>query len=143
MTMKRTLKTGPQQQQQQQQKSSSATSSTSSDGRSSNEIKAKTIGPMKMMFPAQKSNDRKRKEDETKKVQRSIFDDDETDDVEEMPPEAKMRMKNLGKETPTAAGPNSFSKGKMGFCNSQKILQRELEKLAEDSESTAEKQRKL
>uniref|UniRef100_A0A3B1JE13 PEST proteolytic signal-containing nuclear protein n=1 Tax=Astyanax mexicanus TaxID=7994 RepID=A0A3B1JE13_ASTMX len=33
---------------------------------------------------------------------------------EEMPPEAKMRMKNIGRDTPTSAGPNSFNKGKQG-----------------------------
>ncbi|XP_023562989.1 PEST proteolytic signal-containing nuclear protein-like isoform X2 [Octodon degus] len=34
---------------------------------------------------------------------------------EEMPPEAKMRMKNIGRDTPTSARPNSFNKGKHGF----------------------------
>ncbi|XP_032269685.1 PEST proteolytic signal-containing nuclear protein-like isoform X1 [Phoca vitulina] len=40
---------------------------------------------------------------------------------EEMPPEAKMRMKNIGKATPTSAGPNSFNKGKHGFSDHQKL----------------------
>ena len=31
------------------------------------------------------------------------------------------------RDTPTAAGPNSFGKGKMGFCDRQKIIQRELQ----------------
>ena len=54
-----------------------------------------------------------------------------------MPPEAKLRMRNVGKyvsichsfhwsinyiddnyrETPTSAGPNSFYKSRMGFCD--------------------------
>ncbi|XP_021050204.1 PEST proteolytic signal-containing nuclear protein-like isoform X1 [Mus pahari] len=39
---------------------------------------------------------------------------------EEMPPEAKMRMKNIARDTPTSAGPNSFNKGKHGFSDNQK-----------------------
>jgi len=47
----------------------------------------------------------------------SIFQDDDDDEPEEMPPECRMRMKNVGRETPTSAGPNSFGKTKIGFCN--------------------------
>lgn len=43
----------------------------------------------------------------------SVFNADESDE-EEMPPEAKMRMKNIGKDTPTSSGPNSFGKTKQG-----------------------------
>uniref|UniRef100_A0A286XXF2 PEST proteolytic signal-containing nuclear protein n=1 Tax=Cavia porcellus TaxID=10141 RepID=A0A286XXF2_CAVPO len=32
--------------------------------------------------------------------------------LSEMPPEAKIRMKNTGRDTLTSAGPNSFNKGK-------------------------------
>lgn len=78
---------------------------------------------------------------------------DDDDDEEEMPPECKMRMKNIGRlvkrtittvvlqiiifvkhlfifyfrETPTSAGPNSFGKTKLGFCNSIQIKERKLE----------------
>ncbi|XP_045554435.1 PEST proteolytic signal-containing nuclear protein isoform X2 [Salmo salar] len=45
---------------------------------------------------------------------------------EEMPAEAKMRMKNIGRETPTSAGPNSFNKGKQGFSDHQKLWERKL-----------------
>ena len=31
------------------------------------------------------------------------------------------------RDTRTAEGPNSFSKGKLGFCNRQKVMMRELE----------------
>jgi len=31
------------------------------------------------------------------------------------------------RETRAAEGPNSFSKGKLGFCNRQKVMMRELE----------------
>uniref|UniRef100_A0A9L0T6G0 PEST proteolytic signal-containing nuclear protein n=2 Tax=Equus TaxID=9789 RepID=A0A9L0T6G0_HORSE len=45
---------------------------------------------------------------------------------EEMPPEAKMRMKNIGRDTPTSAGPNSFNKGKHGFSDNQKLWERNI-----------------
>ncbi|XP_035709587.1 PEST proteolytic signal-containing nuclear protein [Folsomia candida] len=57
----------------------------------------------------------------------SVFNVDDDDDEEEMPPECKMRMKNIGRETPTSAGPNSFGKTKLGFCNSIQIKERKLE----------------
>ncbi|KAI0207791.1 hypothetical protein LSAT2_007534 [Lamellibrachia satsuma] len=43
-----------------------------------------------------------------------------------MPAVAKMRMKNIGRDTPTAAGPNSFGKGRLGFCNIQQAIQKDL-----------------
>ncbi|XP_029196601.2 LOW QUALITY PROTEIN: PEST proteolytic signal-containing nuclear protein-like [Acropora millepora] len=46
----------------------------------------------------------------------SIFND-ESDEEEEMPAEAKMRMRNVGRNTPTSAGPNSFNKGSKGFSD--------------------------
>ncbi|KAF5889617.1 PEST proteolytic signal-containing nuclear protein isoform X1 [Clarias magur] len=55
----------------------------------------------------------------------SVFDDDDSE-PEEMPPEAKMRMKNIGRDTPTSAGPNSFNKGKQGFSDHQKLWERKL-----------------
>ena len=57
-------------------------------------------------------------------------------DEEEMPFEAKMRMRNLGRDTPTAAGPNSFGKGKMGFCDRRAVQKKEL---AESMEKVAGK----
>ena len=44
----------------------------------------------------------------------NVFNADDSDSEEEMPPEAKMRMKNIGKDTPTSSGPNSFGKTKQG-----------------------------
>lgn len=44
------------------------------------------------------------------------------------------------RETPTAAGPNSFGKGRLGFCDRQKIIERELVKKT-DSWSTWQKQK--
>ncbi|XP_028609666.1 PEST proteolytic signal-containing nuclear protein-like isoform X2 [Grammomys surdaster] len=45
---------------------------------------------------------------------------------EEMPPEPKMSMKNIGRDTPTSAGPNSFNKGKHGFSDSQKLWEQNI-----------------
>ncbi|XP_020794540.1 PEST proteolytic signal-containing nuclear protein isoform X1 [Boleophthalmus pectinirostris] len=62
----------------------------------------------------------------------SVFNEDDDSEPEEMPPEAKMRMKNIGRETPTSAGPNSFNKGKQGFSDNQKLWERKLKAHAED-----------
>ncbi|XP_046887099.1 PEST proteolytic signal-containing nuclear protein-like isoform X1 [Hypomesus transpacificus] len=61
-----------------------------------------------------------------KKPLSSVFNEDDDSEPEEMPPEAKMRMKNIGRETPTSAGPNSFNKGKQGFSDHQKLWERKL-----------------
>uniref|UniRef100_A0A8C5P872 PEST proteolytic signal-containing nuclear protein n=1 Tax=Leptobrachium leishanense TaxID=445787 RepID=A0A8C5P872_9ANUR len=58
-----------------------------------------------------------------KKALAAVFNEDDSE-PEEMPPEAKMRMKNIGRDTPTSAGPNSFNKGKHGFSDSQKLWER-------------------
>ncbi|ESO89367.1 hypothetical protein LOTGIDRAFT_229218 [Lottia gigantea] len=39
----------------------------------------------------------------------------------------------LIRETPTAAGPNSFGKGKLGFTNHHRILEKEIEKQIKES----------
>jgi hypothetical protein len=54
----------------------------------------------------------------------SIFNEDDDDEPEEMPAECRMRMKNVGRETPTSAGPNSFGKTKIGFCNVSHIAEK-------------------
>uniref|UniRef100_A0A0B6ZP78 PEST proteolytic signal-containing nuclear protein n=1 Tax=Arion vulgaris TaxID=1028688 RepID=A0A0B6ZP78_9EUPU len=68
-----------------------------------------------------------------------VFDDSDESDGEEMPPEAKMRMKNIGRDTPTASGPNSYGKGKQGFIDRQKIIEKQLkadmEKVSGDNRS--------
>ena len=51
---------------------------------------------------------------------------EESDEEEEIPKEARMRMRNLGKDTITSSGPNSFNKGKQGFTNYNKIKEKEL-----------------
>ncbi|XP_003969702.1 PEST proteolytic signal-containing nuclear protein isoform X2 [Takifugu rubripes] len=63
----------------------------------------------------------------------SVFNEDDDSEPEEMPPEAKMRMKNIGRETPTSAGPNSFNKGKHGFSDNQRLWERKIKTQAEKS----------
>lgn len=64
----------------------------------------------------------------------SVFIEDDDSEPEEMPPEAKMRMKNIGRETPTSAGPNSFNKGKQGFSDNQKLWERKLKAHADQDD---------
>eukprot|EP00039_Didymoeca_costata_P027284 m.18080 g.18080 ORF g.18080 m.18080 type:complete len:189 (-) comp6189_c0_seq1:90-656(-) len=53
-----------------------------------------------------------------KVVTASVFGEDDEDEVpEEMPLEARIRMRNRGKYTPTSSGPNSFNKTARGFTN--------------------------
>lgn len=52
----------------------------------------------------------------------------DSDEDEEMPPEAKLRMRNIGKDTPTSAGPNSFYKTRGGFTDPRGSWRNELEK---------------
>ena len=44
-----------------------------------------------------------------------------------MPLEAKMRMRNVGRETITSSGPNSFGKTKKGFTDTNKLFERKLQ----------------
>ncbi|XP_023571026.1 PEST proteolytic signal-containing nuclear protein-like [Octodon degus] len=52
------------------------------------------------------------------------FNEGEDREPEEMPQVAKMRMENIGRDMPTSAGPNSFSRGKHGFSDNQKLSER-------------------
>ncbi|XP_068617742.1 PEST proteolytic signal-containing nuclear protein-like [Battus philenor] len=62
----------------------------------------------------------------------SVFNADEDDEEpEEMPAEARMRMRNIGRETPTSAGPNSFGKTKQGFCDAKKVFEKNLKQALE------------
>ncbi|XP_052808508.1 PEST proteolytic signal-containing nuclear protein-like isoform X2 [Mya arenaria] len=69
----------------------------------------------------------------------SVFNPESDSDEEEMPFEAKMRMRNVGRETPTAAGPNSFGKGNLGFCDRNKMIERDLKKQMEQLGNAADK----
>jgi len=63
------------------------------------------------------------------------FNADDDEDGEEMPPEAKMRMRNIGRETPTSAGPNSFGKTRQGFCDTKKMFERQMKKKLDSPDS--------
>uniref|UniRef100_A0A2K6EEQ7 PEST proteolytic signal-containing nuclear protein n=1 Tax=Propithecus coquereli TaxID=379532 RepID=A0A2K6EEQ7_PROCO len=64
----------------------------------------------------------------------AAFNEDEDSEPEEMPPEAKMR-KNIGRDTPTSAGSNSFNKGKHGFPDNQKLWERNIKSHLEKKKS--------
>ncbi|XP_058066683.1 PEST proteolytic signal-containing nuclear protein-like [Anopheles bellator] len=51
---------------------------------------------------------------------------DDDSEPEEMPAECRMRMRNIGRETPTSSGPNSFGKTKHGFCDSKKMFEKKV-----------------
>merc|ERR1712113_1212924 len=55
----------------------------------------------------------------------SVFGAD-SDSEEEMPQEAKMRMRNVGRETITSSGPNSFGKTRQGFTDANKLFERKM-----------------
>jgi len=64
----------------------------------------------------------------------SVFgNDDSDDDEEEMPEHARMRMRNVGRETITSAGPNSFGKTKQGFTDLGALAERNLKKAMEEA----------
>lgn len=65
----------------------------------------------------------------TDKKLKQIFNEDDQDQDEVMPEEAKMKMKNVGRDTPTSSGPNSFSKGKKGFVDIRKLSEKKLGEL--------------
>lgn len=58
----------------------------------------------------------------------SVFGADDSDSEEEMPEEAKMRMKNVGRETITSSGPNSFGKTRQGFTDTKKLYEKNMHK---------------
>ena len=58
----------------------------------------------------------------------SVFGADDSDSDEEMPQEAKMRMRNVGRETITSSGPNSFGKTRQGFTDTKKLYEKNMHK---------------
>ncbi|KAH9525371.1 hypothetical protein Btru_001202 [Bulinus truncatus] len=102
--------------------------------------KSKTqIGPIKMSLnPAQKKEKEIPPVVPKSSLAAKVFNDSDDSSGEEMPPEAKMRMKNIGRDTPTASGPNSYGKGKQGFIDRHKIIEKqlkeEMEKVSGDNE---------
>jgi hypothetical protein len=68
------------------------------------------------------------------KLVASVFNNDSSSDEEgdEMPHEARMRMRNVGRETITSSGPNSFGKTKHGFVDAKKLFERQLQEAMEN-----------
>ncbi|XP_058835241.1 PEST proteolytic signal-containing nuclear protein-like [Topomyia yanbarensis] len=64
-----------------------------------------------------------------KPIANAFAADDSDDEPEEMPAECRMRMRNIGRETPTSSGPNSFGKTKHGFCDSKKMFEKKMNSL--------------
>ncbi|KAJ8943549.1 hypothetical protein NQ318_023061 [Aromia moschata] len=63
----------------------------------------------------------------------AAFNQDSDSEPEEMPPEAKMRMRNIGRDTPTSSGPNSFGKTKQGFSDAKKMFEKNLKEAMESA----------
>ncbi|EDV20490.1 uncharacterized protein TRIADDRAFT_31722, partial [Trichoplax adhaerens] len=51
---------------------------------------------------------------------------------EEMPLEAKIRMRNVGRFTPTSSGPNSFGKTNQGFVDTGRLWKKKMEDIGKD-----------
>lgn len=62
----------------------------------------------------------------------AVFNADDSSDEEEMPMEAKMRMRNMGRDTITSSGPNSFGKTKRGFTDTNKLFERQLKEAMDE-----------
>ncbi|KAJ8927573.1 hypothetical protein NQ314_019938 [Rhamnusium bicolor] len=63
----------------------------------------------------------------------AAFNQDSDSEPEEMPPEARMRMRNIGRDTPTSSGPNSFGKTKQGFSDAKKMFEKNLKEAMESA----------
>ncbi|XP_077977662.1 PEST proteolytic signal-containing nuclear protein-like [Glandiceps talaboti] len=93
------------------------------------------VAPISMKIGIQKPKEQSTQLLKKKKgaVAKAFGDDSDDDEPEEMPPEAKMRMKNIGRNTPTSAGPNSFGKTTQGFSDSRESWDRKMKKMLHDS----------
>jgi len=56
----------------------------------------------------------------------TVFNQDSSDEEEEIPEEARIRMRNVGRDTITSSGPNSFGKTRQGFTDSGRLFERQL-----------------
>lgn len=72
----------------------------------------------------------------------SAFNVSEDESEEEMPLHARMKMRNMGKDTPTSSGPNSFGKTKQGFTDTVKLWDKDPVKVAQILAEKAEKEQK-
>ncbi|TGZ69324.1 hypothetical protein CRM22_003801 [Opisthorchis felineus] len=89
----------------------------------------KSVAPIKISLPQQPKRSEPAVELNSKV--KAVFNPDEESDEEEIPEEARIRMRNLGRYTPTSCGPNSYGKGKYGFIDRRALLNRQTEALNE------------
>ncbi|XP_050027609.1 PEST proteolytic signal-containing nuclear protein-like [Dermacentor andersoni] len=82
--------------------------------------------PISIKFGGPKSKEQKAPMKKSSSLSVAEAFNQSSDEEEEMPPEAKMRMRNIGRDTPTSAGPNSFGKTRKGFCDVKKVFERDL-----------------
>ncbi|CAH8538358.1 unnamed protein product [Schistosoma turkestanicum] len=87
------------------------------------------ISPIKLNVPTQDVTPEIPKKVDSKV--REVFNSDEESEEEEIPTEARIRMRNLGRYTPTSCGPNSFGKGRFGFVDRRALLNKQTEALNE------------
>lgn len=87
--------------------------------------KLKTVAPISIKLGSQKPKEAQPSLPRASATVAKVFGADDEDDDEEMPPEAKMRMRNLGRDTPTSSGPNSFGKTRRGFCDTRKVFEKD------------------
>ncbi|KAF7252208.1 hypothetical protein EG68_08502 [Paragonimus skrjabini miyazakii] len=91
--------------------------------------KPPAIAPVKLNLTAQSKHHEPNKVTNSK-VQ-EVFNSDDEEEEEVIPEEARIRMRNLGRYTPTSAGPNSYGKGKFGFIDRRALLNRQTEAINE------------
>ncbi|XP_033111844.1 PEST proteolytic signal-containing nuclear protein-like [Anneissia japonica] len=89
----------------------------------------KKLNPIAMKLGAQKPKETEPLAPVKSTSVAAAFNEDSDEDVEEMPKSAKMRMKNIGRDTPTSAGPKSFNKTKTGFQNTARNWERHLDEI--------------
>nr|CDS28748.1 PEST proteolytic signal containing nuclear [Hymenolepis microstoma] len=99
--------------------------------------KRRSIPPKKISLNLSSKSSAGNSKHETPKVQplsedvAQVFGEDESDEEDEMPVEARIRMRNKGRETPTSSGPNSFGKSRYGFIDRRALQNKQLEALNE------------
>lgn len=57
----------------------------------------------------------------------AVFNEDDSEEEEEIPADARMKMRNVGRETITSSGPNSFGKTSKGFTDCNRLFERNLQ----------------
>lgn len=93
---------------------------------------------IKMKLDAKKPTEKAKPAAKPKPTVAEVFNDDDDSEPEEMPLEARIRMRNIGKDTPTSAGPNSYGKTNKGFVDRRAELEKKLKQQLDDAAAQAE-----